>query len=235
MESLKREILQSYENVLPSGLSPPPLKKAVINEIGLSRGDPSEKRKMEAKLIESRERVSELEKAISCLKKELETVTSVADIRIRDLESSLLTIRQENSVLKASMNPSDVTHSDDIFRMISREKDIISREKEMLEAEKASLATEKRALQRSGSLKAKIAVSSFHDEMAISGVIAQRVTEYSKKLDGCTKKELSDIRVGLEEMLQQKLSELDHNLINYSVFGYSLRNCLAVIFLNTNI
>ena len=214
LEVLKREILASYENVLPDSEDGPPPLKSVAGELALGRGDPSERRRTESQLAELKGKNTELEKAISAMKKELENVTSVADIRITDMDKTIMGLREENARLRAAMNPEDTSHADELLRMVSREKAAVIRQKEALEAERLELETERRALARLANIQAKSAMASAQSEMRMSSVIAERVKEYSKRLDGCSKTELQDIKTGLQEMLAQKLMELENKPIS---------------------
>jgi len=199
--------------------SPPPLKHslatAVVRELQQGRGDPSEARRLESALAFERERVAALQKVIADKDKELETTVRLLELQHNELEKKYFATQEENAKLRAAAKPQDVTHFEEVFRLINRQRKALERDRETLDSDRVAFAAEKLKFENLRSDRVKQAFSLATAEAAQSAIIAQRVHEFIKKLENSSKEEIREIRASLEGVLAEKLAEIDN--YTYSV------------------
>lgn len=187
---LKKRVFDDYMSPFSEYQTeiPPPLKHLVPE---IARGEPAEKRHLEEQLKEQKRRVAELEVLMQTLKKTLTTKTAVEELQTLNLSA------------ESAETP------EDLFRIIAQEKAQIRRDKEELDRARDQFEKDKRVLLSAESAQATRVLQSMSPTLTMGAVIAQKVAQYMTTLEGCSKQELKEIRVGLEEMLLQKLNELD--------------------------
>lgn len=191
ISELKRHAFQDYLSPFSEYQAdcPPPLKQRVPE---IARGDPAEKRHLEEQLKEQKRRVEELELLMQTLKKSISTKTAVEELKNLQFAAD------------------SANTPEDLFRIIANEKAQIRRDKEEIERAREHFEKEKRILMSAESAQATKVLQSMNPTLTMGAVIAQKVAQYMTTLEGCSKQELKEIRVGLEEMLIQKLNELDY-------------------------
>ena len=215
---LKKQVFAEYKS--PFADRPPPLKQAaaaaVAEELGMLRGDPAEKRHLEEQLIQQKERVAEMEKMLKKLKTAISTSNSVVDLKNDKIQVNETKLLAENAVLK-STNETFPENAEELFKLVSKEKAALHREREALSAERRRLETERREFDNERRILINAstgsgarALQNISPTLTMGSVIAHKVAQYMTTLDGCTKQELAEIRLGLEEMLTQKLNDLEN-------------------------
>ena len=211
LADLQKQVFSNYRS--PFEDKPPPLKQAtavaVAEELGINRGDPAEKRHLEQQLQEQKQRVAEMEILLKRFKEALSTGATVNELQLTKMRMQENHLLEENTLLK-STNETMPTDSEELLKMISKERAAIRREKEQLDRDRLSFENEKQVLvhaQTSQSVKALHHVS---PAMTMGSVIAQKVSQYMATLEGCGKQELKEVRLGLEEMLAQRLSDIEN-------------------------
>ena len=210
LTELQKQVFSDYRS--PFDDKPPPLKQAtavVAEELGMTRGDPAEKRHLEQQLHEQKQRVAEMEIMLKRLKEAVSTGNTVNELQMTKLRMQGNQLLEENTVLKTT-NQTMPNDSEELLKMIARERAAIRKEKEQLEKERINFENEKRVLVNAQTGQTVKALQHVSPALTMGSVIAQKVSQYMSTLDGCSKQELKDVRLGLEEMLAQRLTDIEN-------------------------
>ena len=205
LEDLKRQMFSCYES--PFLDDPPPLKNGpafnVIEALGETRGDPAELRNAEALIKVKGDQVMRLQSALNHLRDDL----LIKDMRIAELEKTVEVLKAENGALKATQPPIELEDFEDILKMISREKAVVAREKESLMEEKRGFQVEKQIWERLKTANAKSSFAQVSLQTTVSSVLAQKVFEFLKQIEGSSKYEIQELRQSLEQVLLEKIKK----------------------------
>jgi hypothetical protein len=195
--------------------SPPPLKSKgvlpVLKELCLNRGDPSSFNKLECENLKLLEQVKVLQNQLDMSKKSMQGEIDFLRIKLKESELKTKQLTEEIVVIKSvSCSQENLKELDEIFRLIAKDRKDIEREREILEDDRASFQREilsyKETIENPDIRKAVLEGSL---QSANANIIAQRVREFLENVQTFDKKELGKIRIGMEEILAEKLKTLN--------------------------